>query len=188
MRGNNRFGRENLYEKRASVGTRDCVFISHTKLDKPAAREVAELILGMGLDVYFDENDDDLQRADQDGDDIAVVACIEKGIAESTMLLGVITENTKDSWWVPYEIGSATGRAKPHAHLITKEVNSLPSYIRASKVLVNLEKLKEWIPIQATTGTTEHLLERIERATATIKSAAVTNFSRNRSIDELRFY
>lgn len=91
-----------------------------------------------------------LQLADEEGDHLMVVQCIEKGLAACTHLLGIITENTRESWWVPYEIGSATGRARDCAHLIDKEVSKLPSYVKAARILTNREMMRDWLPSETT--------------------------------------
>lgn len=187
-KGINRFPSPIFFEKRSFASERDCVFISHSSIDKPAAREAAELILSLGVDIYFDENDDGLQQADKSGDDRKVVECIETGITNSTLLLGIITEKTKESWWVPYEIGSATGRRTPHAHLITKEVQALPSYIRASTIIESLKALKNWLPRQSETGSQIRMLEELARMTFTSKSASESCFARSHATESLSFY
>src|SRR5207302_2068827 len=115
----------------ADADPRPGVFISHSRLDKEKARAVARALKASKVDYYFDQNDKELQLADEQNDDVKVVRCIENGIEVCSHLLGIITENTKNSWWVPYEIGRATGRERKCAHLIDKEVEKLPSYIKA---------------------------------------------------------
>lgn len=80
---------ESFASKCASVGPRLGVFISHSRLDKEKAREVADALKASSVDYYFDENDEDLQLADEEGDDLMVVQCIEKGLAACTHLLGI---------------------------------------------------------------------------------------------------
>jgi len=193
MKGVNKFNRSQFYEnwKRASASAGDCVFISYSRLDKDYARTVGAMIRDLGIDIYFDENDDVLQLADEQNNHEKVVACIEDGIARSTTLLGIITENTKQSWWVPYEIGSANGHSKPHAHLITKEVSYLPSYIKASTILTSVDSLDEWLLKYARSklGSTGILMERMNRVlSGHYKSASIDPVPMHRSITELSFY
>jgi hypothetical protein len=191
MKGINQFTPTRLLEKRASANASDCVFISYSRRDKDGARIVAAMIKDLGIDIYFDENDKALQLADEMGNHEKVVECIENGIAHSTVLLGIITENTKDSWWVPYEIGSANGRGKLHAHLITKEVERLPSYIKASTILPSLKSLDEWLPnhTRSKLGSTGILLERMNRELrGNYKSASIDPVPMHRSIGDLNFY
>jgi hypothetical protein len=152
MDGRNFFESRGISFGRRSASTvpRLGVFISHSRRDKDKARDVARALEASRVDYYFDENDEELQLADEQGDHLKVVHCIEYGLKACSHLLGIITENTKDSWWVPYEIGSATGRSQDCAHLIDKEVAELPSYIKAATVIANKEALREWLPSERT--------------------------------------
>ena len=128
------------------------VFISHSRLDKEKARAVARALKASKVDYYFDENDKELQFADEQNDHLKVVQCIEHGIEMCSHLLGTITENTEGSWWVPYEIGRATGRTRKCAHLIDEEVEKLPSYIKAAEILINRNELRDWLPSRVRKG------------------------------------
>jgi len=90
-----------LSAKLAGTYPRPSVFISHSRRDKKKARAVARALKASNVDYYFDENDEELQLADEQDDDLKVVGCIENGIERCSHLLGIITEHTKDSWWVP---------------------------------------------------------------------------------------
>jgi hypothetical protein len=186
----------NLFESRriifgskfASAGPRLGVFISHSRRDKAKARDVARALKASKIDHYFDENDEELQLADEQGDHLKVVQCIENGLKACSHLLGIITENTKDSWWVPYEIGSATGRSRDCAHLIDKEVSELPSYIKAAKVLANKEALREWLPSERTkTARVSSLLIELNRKLA-VASDYPAFIPAHRAVNELKFY
>jgi hypothetical protein len=120
-----------------------CIFISHSNKDKPIARAAARAIVSMSVDIYFDEMDDCLRRAGSD--DVGVVSCINAGLDNSSHLLGVISQNTKGSWWVPYEIGGAMGQKKECAHLISRDVDAVPAYIKAGKVILDKYDLTNWI-------------------------------------------
>lgn len=145
----------NLYESHANIVFRSRkaspdphpgVFISHSRLDKDKAREIAKALGASKVDYYFDEDDEEPQLADEEKDHLTVVRSIEAGLTACTHLLGIITENTKGSWWVPYEIGSATGRRQSCAHLIDGDVDTLPSYIRAATILPDRQALRDWLP------------------------------------------
>jgi TIR domain len=159
----------NLFESRgvktASSKPEIAVFISHSRLDKCEARKVASYLIKCGIDVYFDEKDAALQLADANDDHLNVVRCIEDGLSNCTHLLGIITENTKKSWWVPYEIGGATGRQRACAHLIDGQVKNLPSYVKAATILADRGALTDWlsnIPIKKT-ARVETIIERLNR-------------------------
>lgn len=135
---------KSLTEKTAGI-QKPCVFISHRTCDKPAARTIARLLMDFGIDIYFDERDPELQLGVAQSDDRMIAQCIEDGLNKSTHLIGIISKDTKDSWWVPYEIGGATGRGCEVAHLILKGSGNLPSYIITSRILKNRDSLADWI-------------------------------------------
>jgi hypothetical protein len=178
MKGTNRFpSLFSIKESHAGTQSTICVFISHSRKDKAQAREVAEFITDLGLDIYFDEKDRSLQLADEVKDHAKVVKCIQDGIEHSTHLLGVVTENTKESWWVPYEIGFASGKKNQCAHLIQAEVTQLPSYIQSSNVLADTTALESWLPEQHENSKNARamILEKFQRITATTKTAYQKN-------------
>lgn len=135
----NLFGRNYVRQLDPSQAS---VFISHSRKDKAAARLVANAILAMSIHVYFDEQDECLRQ--NESGPVGVVRCIDNGLTASSHLLGIITKSTKDSWWVPYEIGGASGQKKPCAHLVASDVDSLPAYIAAGNVLLDQDDLAEW--------------------------------------------
>ena len=164
------------------------VFVSHSRLDKEKAREVAHALQASKVDYYFDENDAELQLADEQGDHLKVVQCIENGLSVCTHLLGIITENTKDSWWVPYEIGSATGRAQDCAHLIDEEVTKLPSYIQAARILANREEMRAWLPSENTkTASASNFIVELSKALA-VACDYPSFIPTSRQVSELTFY
>ena len=179
---------ESFGSKSASAGPHLGVFISHSRLDKEKAREVADALRASRVDYYFDENDADLQLADEQGDHLKVVQCIENGLKGCSHLLGIITENTKDSWWVPYEIGSATGRAQDCGHLIDEDVSELPAYIKAAKILANREELREWLPSEAakTASAFGAITERLIRLMVACDYPSF--IPANRQVSDLTFY
>jgi hypothetical protein len=124
-----------------SKGPSPCVFISHSSIDKPFARQVANALTSMRLDIYFDEHDQCIKNLSGQTQDERVVRCIEAGLDGSSHLLGLISKNTKESWWVPYEIGGAAGRRHGCAHLVSAEVQRLPAYIKAARLLLDQDDL-----------------------------------------------
>jgi hypothetical protein len=109
------------------------------------ARVVADALLEMGIDIYFDERDPVLQVASAAEHDAAIVKCINHGLDHSTHLLGLITKNTFKSWWVPYEMGGAEGRRRTCGHLVAKDVTELPSYVKVAPLVLDIDSLAEWV-------------------------------------------
>ena len=121
-----------------------CVFISHKSEDKYVAEYVGNLLKNAGVDIYLDSNDIGLQQATREQNASKIVSHIEKALTTSTNILVLITEKTKESWWVPYEIGYAKKGKKDIASLLLKNVNDFPDYLEIEKKLRGLEDLKNY--------------------------------------------
>lgn len=142
-KGINRAKIHNIYE---SVNLqKSCVFISHKFEDLRAAQEIASYIMDVGIDVYLDDNDDGLQAAVDDNDSEKIVECIENALNTSTHILVLVTENTRQSWWVPYEVGYAKNGEKEIASILKKEVEEFPDYLKIEKTMRGFNDLVVYI-------------------------------------------
>ena len=63
---------------------------------------------------------------------------INDGLSVSTHLLCLISEKTRLSWWVPYEIGIASSKKMPIASLKLKSIDDVPSFLKTETVLNNI--------------------------------------------------
>jgi hypothetical protein len=128
-----------LNEARAMSTSRpDCIFISHQKQDSAFCRVIADYILRAGLDVYFDEFDNDLRLNREANNPQGVTACILKGINNSNYMLCVVSPQTLASTWVPFEVGY--GFEKTQLGILTiKGVSkaNLPHYAQTAKIIVD---------------------------------------------------
>ncbi len=97
------------------------VFVSHKSNDMPIAVEVARVIQSQGLSVWLDT----AYPTIEDGPDLA--DHIAQILDRSFSLLAVVTRNTRDSWWVPFEIGIAFDMQKYLASYGDKTLN--PSFL-----------------------------------------------------------
>lgn len=149
MPGVNRFfstaGLKAEMRSSASTSTGTCVFISYRKVDQDAANVIAHYLkFDVGVDIYFDEQDTELEAAVAANSDKGIVECLERGLDFSTHLLGVLSPNTKDSWWVPFEIGSARRKKAEVGYILIKDVDDLPSYLKIATLVKNQDELKNW--------------------------------------------
>lgn len=71
-----------------------CVFISHQKDDAFICRKIAEYLINAGIDVYFDEYDNNLKFYRQANNPKNLVDSIKKGINKSSHMLCVFSQNT----------------------------------------------------------------------------------------------
>lgn len=99
------------------------VFVSHKNSDSSLAQQVARRVRANGLDTYLDAVDDALLK---DGPDLADY--LLQRISECQQLIAVVSSATKDSWWVPWEIGVGSERNFRMA-TYSEQYVSLPSYL-----------------------------------------------------------
>jgi len=89
-----------------------CIFLSHIHGDKQRVKEFGEYIKNAGINIYMDVEDQELQAAVDALDDDKITHFIEVGIQNSTDLMIFLSDATRKSWWVPYEIGFGKAVAK----------------------------------------------------------------------------
>ena len=164
MVGINRKELESNFNKTVRVLNRkiECVFISYQNKDKEKAKKIADYILSAGIDVYFDQYDQDLKIEYQSTQPKRVTDALCKGIDTSSHMLVIVSPTTLQSKWVPFEIGY--GYDKTDLAVLTLKgipKGSLPEYLRTSTVIRDIDDLNKKISsIKGLDG--EVLLERKE--------------------------
>jgi len=122
-----------------------CIFISHINIDKNIAERIGEYIMAeKGLDIYLDIFDKDLQSATKNNDYEKICECIQKGIVESSAVLCLVSNNTKNSWWVPYEIGYGKHAGRIIGTLALKKV-VLPEYLKIEQIIDSYTDLENFL-------------------------------------------
>lgn len=99
------------------------VFISHKNTDAFLAEKVERRVRANGLETYLDTIDDALLK---DGPELADVLLAR--MEQCQQLIAVVSLQTKDSWWVPWEIGVGSEKGFRMASYSESYV-SLPSYL-----------------------------------------------------------
>ncbi|MGB0833589.1 MAG: toll/interleukin-1 receptor domain-containing protein [Psychrobium sp.] len=138
----------NSFNKSYSSVSEDkpCIFLSHISLDKVAVKGIADYIMKKaGIDVYLDIHDDALQRAVNRGDSEEITALIERGITSSSHAMCLISEETINSWWVPYELGYAKKSGKEISCLKLKGTVDLPDFLKIGTLIRGTKSLNEYI-------------------------------------------
>ena len=107
------------------------------------AAKIADYLLDAGIDVYFDQYDSSINRADSN----SVVNAIRTGIENSSHMLVLFSPNTFDSMWVPWEIGYAYNSQIALNVLRLKGVpkDKLPEYLKVVKVILDIWDLNQLI-------------------------------------------
>ncbi len=128
---------------------RTCVFISHKKEDSQEAKKLAKYIMDSGIDVFFDENDPVLNNPEKNTNPVIVTTAINKALEKSTHMICVVSEKTKESWWVPYEIGYVwNNKGFTHssmAILLLKSITELPEYLFLVEKIDSTTKLDSFL-------------------------------------------
>ena len=123
-----------------------CIFLSHISVDKEVVETIAEYIMEKAdIDVYLDIYDEDLQRAVEGGDSIKITELIEKGISKSSHAMCLISEETINSWWVPYELGYAKSSGKKISSLKLNRSIDLPDFLKIGELIHGIKSLNEYI-------------------------------------------
>lgn len=146
MRGENRFGlTEDKILNRKNMGAK-CIFISHQKDDAFICRKIADYLINAGIDVYFDEYDEDLKFYTQTNNPQYIVDSIRKGINKSSHMICVFSQSTLYSKWVPWEIGYGYDNTNLSA-LTLKGITDiqLPEYLKTVSIIRGTKTLNDYI-------------------------------------------
>ena len=123
-----------------------CIFISHKKEDEDAAIEIGEFLTNIaGLNIYLDTKDFELKEAVSIENDRKIVDSIKKGLNNSTHLLCLISDKTKLSWWVPFEIGFAENKNVEISVLKLKGVDDLPSFLKIKNTINTIDDFLKYV-------------------------------------------
>ncbi len=115
------------------------VFISHKKEDADIAFEVLNSLKSYGVDAYLDLLEGNLVLKGEE-----LTRHIRKRLNECTDLLVVISEKTKYSWWVPFEVGMSAQKDFPTVNYLKAGVD-LPSYLEYWPRLKDTNDLKKYV-------------------------------------------
>lgn len=108
------------------------VFISHRTADDTLARGIYYRLQQVhGIKCYID----DVDRAARAADEKAITSLIVSRLVACTNLLAIMTENTRGSWWVPFEIGVARQAPRMITTFTNLQRPGLPEYLTEWPVL-----------------------------------------------------
>lgn len=148
MTGRNIYNDVRIITEDARINKTNCVFISHKKEDAAFCRAIANFLMSIGIDVYYDEYDKSIDLRDPK----SVVKAVERGLRASSYLLCVATPNTFKSKWVPWELGNGFSKGIPLYVLKAKALpitEKIPEYMCVAKYLAgwdDLEKILATLP------------------------------------------
>lgn len=118
------------------------IFISHKKEDEVTALTVQKTLINASVDAYLDVLDNTIA---DDGEKLT--KHIREKLRECTDVIVILSNNTKKSWWVPFEIGMATEKDMPIAnYLISYEI--LPEYLEYWPRLKNQQDVLKYVEVR----------------------------------------
>ncbi len=93
----------NVILEKQSVYVGSHVFLSHSSLDKDKLDGVVSFLYNFGTRVYIDKLDNELplRTSPETGDKL------KKRIAECSKFIVLVSPNSKESKWIPWELGFA---------------------------------------------------------------------------------
>lgn len=91
---------EALVEKKASYQAFD-VFLSHSSKDEARILGVVQFLRDYGVNVYIDKLDDELPKKTSP----ETGARLKQRINDCRKFIVLVSENSKDSKWIPWELG-----------------------------------------------------------------------------------
>lgn len=97
------FERHDISRKSASYSTNKSVFLSHSSADRAALPAVIRFLEAFGVNVYIDKTDQSLPQntSPETG------AKLKERIHQCDKFIVLVSENSKDSRWIPWELGIA---------------------------------------------------------------------------------
>ena len=99
------------------------VFISHKDADGVQALQIKKEFEKYGVSAYLDVLDSDIKVGGEQ-----LTNHIRKNLNSCSDLIVVMSEKTKSSWWVPFEIGMSAQIDMPTATFLSQMV-ALPDYL-----------------------------------------------------------
>lgn len=118
------------------------VFISHKKEDKELALLVKSALDRKQISSYLDVLDNTIIN-----DGKALTEHIKVNLNSCTDVIVVMTESTKFSWWVPFEIGMLAQKNMPTASFLSSDVK-LPDYLSYWPRLKNLDDISTYVDVR----------------------------------------
>lgn len=114
------------------------VFISYRHTDRAQAMVINVRLIQANIKTYLDVLDVESQTTDD------ITSVITRRITESTHLIAVVSGQTAQSWWVPFEIGEAT-ISNRRICSYKSNISELPEYLDKWPQMTKLTDLELFI-------------------------------------------
>ena len=149
------------------------VFLSHKNEDSEIASRIAHrLRTHHHVNCYLDVFD---PHASKTGDDLGDY--LRRVLQECTELMAVVSQTTKESWWVPWEIGVAQEKERPITTFAGGQC-VLPTYLKKWPYLKTVSELDVYIRVAKETRRVVDR-DRYSKTAATLQASYTRNFHHN---------
>lgn len=115
------------------------IFISHKKEDSEYAQLICNELKSLGVRAYLDVLEGELLLEGE-----KLTKHIRSKLNSCTDLLAVMSDKTKDSWWVPFEIGMAAQQDFPIVSYLINNID-LPDYLSYWPKLREITDLSKYV-------------------------------------------
>lgn len=120
-----------------------CVFLSYVSEDRDEVKKIGDYIRSAEFNIYLDIFYYKLQQDVESGYPAAITLGIEKGLSVSTHVMCIASEDTVNSWWVPYEIGYEKNASKQLSTLTLKNTVTIPPFLEIIKLIRRTRSLND---------------------------------------------
>lgn len=145
------------------------VFISHKQEDSALAISVKNAFTQYGITSYLDLLDSKISGGGKE-----LTEHIKENLNSCTDIIVVMSEETKKSWWVPFEIGMSAQVDMPTASFLKSNV-ALPSYLSYWPRLKTTSDIDTYVTVRQKTEQIIHKQYGYRRSDA-IRSVETSKF------------
>ena len=130
------------------VSTRPNVFLSHSSKDIDKLEQVIEFLQDYNVNVYIDKRDPNLPPVTSS----KTAEILKNNIRKCDKFIVLISENSKDSRWIPWELGIADYAKTtekiallPYAKYYASSTWTTQEYLGLHRRILNLENSDGWV-------------------------------------------
>src|ERR1039458_6772162 len=114
------------------------IFISYSHVDASFVAELTALLKEAKVLYFLDRKDIDWGAP--------ITPKVQSGLASSSAVLVIISEHSRNSEWVPYEVGYATALRIQVLPFLTTPTIALPNFLRELNAISSIDQFKtHWL-------------------------------------------
>lgn len=118
------------------------IFISHKQQDAYTANQIARELNAINVDYYLDLLDSSIEQSGKE-----LTEHIRKNLNNCTDIIVIMSEMTRFSQWVPFEIGMAAQKDMPTATFLRTEIK-LPDFLEYWPRLKSPQDIRKYVTVQ----------------------------------------